>query len=165
MTEVLALAARTAFTYGALLLLARICSKQFVSETSTFDFILILILGDLVDNIILGEVTFAQFFAAAGSLAFMELLLAGLSFKFATLKKLLDGTAVVLLANNKPVRAALRKELLSLTELEALLRLKGIERSRWKEIKSAQLETTGEVSALKLDEFRAVKKSEKHLLE
>ena len=56
-------------------ILVRLSGKRTVREGTSFDFVLALVLGDLVDDAVWSEVPMAQFVAAAGALVFMKLAL------------------------------------------------------------------------------------------
>jgi uncharacterized membrane protein YcaP (DUF421 family) len=59
---------RAAFAYVFLLVMIRLSGKQTVAHGSTVDFVLALVFGDLVDDLVWAEVAAAQFVAAAGTL-------------------------------------------------------------------------------------------------
>jgi uncharacterized membrane protein YcaP (DUF421 family) len=67
--------ARAVLAYAFLLVMVRLSGKRIVAHGSTIDFVLALVFGDLVDDLIWAEVAAAQFVVAAGSL----FLCAGLS--------------------------------------------------------------------------------------
>jgi uncharacterized membrane protein YcaP (DUF421 family) len=69
------IAIRALATYGFLLILIRLSGKRAVREGTTFDFVLALVLGDLIDDAIWSEVPMAQFVAAAGTLVTLKLVL------------------------------------------------------------------------------------------
>jgi hypothetical protein len=69
----LRIAVRALAVYLFLLVLLRISGKQTVRQSTGFDFLLVLIMGDLVDDAIWGEVPLSQFVTAAGTLALAKL--------------------------------------------------------------------------------------------
>ena len=62
----LRIAMRALFAYVLLLVLVRISGKRTVTQGSPFDLAVALILGELVDNLLMAQVTAAQFTVAAG---------------------------------------------------------------------------------------------------
>jgi uncharacterized membrane protein YcaP (DUF421 family) len=72
----LRIAVRAVFAYAFLLTMMRLSGKQTVAHGTTIDFVLALIFGDLVDDLLWAEVSGAQFVAAAGTLFVMRLLAA-----------------------------------------------------------------------------------------
>jgi uncharacterized membrane protein YcaP (DUF421 family) len=61
--------------YLFLLLLLRIAGKRTIKQGSPFDFVLALIIGDLVDDAIWAEVAISQFVVAAATLLLMKLVM------------------------------------------------------------------------------------------
>jgi uncharacterized membrane protein YcaP (DUF421 family) len=67
------IAVRCLVAYVFLLVVTRLAGKRFVRHTHTFDFVLALIVGDLVDDALWSEVSVAEFVVAAATLVFMKL--------------------------------------------------------------------------------------------
>lgn len=67
----IAIRALTAFVF--LLLLLRLSGKRTVHEGTTFDFVLALVIGDLVDDAIWREVPMVQFVVAAVTIVLTKL--------------------------------------------------------------------------------------------
>ena len=67
----IAVRALTAFFF--LLALLRLSGKRTIRHGSAFDFVLALIVGDLVDDAIWGEVPLSQFFVAAATLLLVKI--------------------------------------------------------------------------------------------
>ncbi|HEX7778038.1 MAG TPA: hypothetical protein VF424_02300 [Vicinamibacterales bacterium] len=72
--ELASIATRALASYLFLLALLRLAGNRFVRQGTTFDFVLALILGDLIDDAIWSEVPMAQFVVAAGTLLLLKLL-------------------------------------------------------------------------------------------
>jgi uncharacterized membrane protein YcaP (DUF421 family) len=66
---------RALLAYLILLFLLRVAGKRTVKQGSPFDFVLALIVGDLIDDAIWAEVPIAQFVVAAATLLLMKLLM------------------------------------------------------------------------------------------
>jgi uncharacterized membrane protein YcaP (DUF421 family) len=64
----LRIAVRAAFVFVFLLAMVRISGKHTVNQGTPFDFVLALIVGDLVDDLVWAEVSASTFVAAAGTL-------------------------------------------------------------------------------------------------
>jgi uncharacterized membrane protein YcaP (DUF421 family) len=64
----LRIAVRAVFAYAFLLVMVRLSGKQAVTHGTTVDFVLALVFGDLVDDLVWAEVAATQFVAAAGTL-------------------------------------------------------------------------------------------------
>jgi uncharacterized membrane protein YcaP (DUF421 family) len=63
--DLLAIVARVTFSYFLLLVLVRLSGKRTIREGSAFDFTVAVIVGDLVDDVIWGEVRAVTFAVAA----------------------------------------------------------------------------------------------------
>jgi uncharacterized membrane protein YcaP (DUF421 family) len=71
------IAVRVAFAYAFLLAMVRLSGKQAVGHGRTMDFVLALAMGDMVDNLLWGEVAASQFVVATGTL-FISRVLTGM---------------------------------------------------------------------------------------
>jgi uncharacterized membrane protein YcaP (DUF421 family) len=69
----LRIAVRCLITYFFLLIVMRLAGKRVLRHAHPFDFVLALILGDLVDDAVWAEVPVAQFVVATATLVFMKL--------------------------------------------------------------------------------------------
>ena len=63
---------RVVFVYVALLVFIRLTGKTTVKHSSPFDFVVALILGDLIDDAIWAEVNTSVFLVATGTLFFVH---------------------------------------------------------------------------------------------
>jgi uncharacterized membrane protein YcaP (DUF421 family) len=70
------IAVRAAFAYVFLLAMVRLSGKQAVGHGRTMDFVLALAMGDMVDNLLWGEVAASQFVVATGTLFISRVLTA-----------------------------------------------------------------------------------------
>ena len=141
---------RTAVVFVLIFGLTRLLPRRELSSLEPFDLILVIVIGDLVqqgitqsDNSVTGVVI------VLATLATLIMLLSYLSFRFRPLRPFLDGRPVLLVENGKPLLANLRSERIALEELEAAARLAGhasLERIRW-----AILETSGQISFVESD--------------
>lgn len=64
--DLLPIAARVLFAYVMLLVLVRVSGKRVISHATPFDFTVALILGDMVDDLLWGEVDASVFVVAVG---------------------------------------------------------------------------------------------------
>jgi uncharacterized membrane protein YcaP (DUF421 family) len=144
--DLLAIAVRALVAYAFLLALVRASGKRSVSHTSPFDFVMALVLGDLFDDLLGAEIGLAQFAVAAGTLVVVETATATAQARSGWLHTWVTGEPVVLLRDGEPVRDALRRERVKEDDLEAHLRLHGMERARWEDVRTARLEPGGAVS-------------------
>lgn len=106
-------------------------------------FVLAIIIGDLVDDAMLATVPFAQFVVAAGTLTVLQLIIAIGAFYDLRLWRIVEGEPPIVLQNGAPQRRATRHERINRKELASLLRLRGITPAQWSEIKRARIEEGG----------------------
>lgn len=144
--DLLHVAVRAAFGYVALLALLRATGKRTVAQGTPFDFVLALILGDMVDDLLWGEVPAAAFVVAVSTLALVHTLVSWLTYVSPFFERVVTGAPTLLLAGGEAVEKGLRSERVSMRELEELLRLWGVPRERWSEGEAALLEDDGAAS-------------------
>jgi uncharacterized membrane protein YcaP (DUF421 family) len=156
--ELHAIAIRCLFAYGFLLLVTRLSGKHSVSEATPFDFVMALILGDIIDDVILAEVEVSRFIAAAGTLIFLDVLTTFMTHRSVRMARWLEGLPTVAMIGGVMDRRALKGEQMNEKDLEALLRLDGFGHERYAEIDKAIFETNGELSVLPILDAEEVRK-------
>lgn len=139
----LGIAVRAVVAYLFLLALVRVSGKRLLSEATGIQFVLAIMMGDLVDDAMLATVPFAQLVVAAGTLAILQLGIAILGMLNLRVWKLIEGEPPVVLQNGIPRRDVMRGERMNRKEVASLLRLAGISAARWAEIKRARIEEEG----------------------
>jgi uncharacterized membrane protein YcaP (DUF421 family) len=144
--ELLYTALRASFVYFFLLLVIRILGKREVGNTSAFDLIVALILGEVVDEIIYGDVTILQGVTAITVVGIWHLVNSWASFKSELIDQLTGAPPTVMVENGQIQRKNLAKERLNESELFSELRMMGVENV--KEVKRATLEPNGKISVL-----------------
>lgn len=165
--DIARVAARGVLTYISLLILLRLDGQRSVSRMTPFDFLLALMIGDLLDNIVWMEVSYAQGVVAAGTLVAVHLVDQGLSYTSATFDRLLNGRPTLLLNDGQPVRNNLARERITPQEMETLIRCAArIEPpDADDEIEQAQLELNGHVSLRRRPDARPAQKRDRSQLE
>lgn len=109
------------------------------------DVILLVILGDLVQNgITQSDDSVTGIYLAAGTIGFLAMSTAFLTYKWRRLKNVVEGEPVILVDNGEPVEKNLRNERLSLDDLMEQARGQQIESLG--QIKWAVLERSGSIS-------------------
>jgi uncharacterized membrane protein YcaP (DUF421 family) len=144
--ELLLTAARAFAVFVLMMVVIRALGKRTVGNFSAFDLIVALMLGEVVDEIIYGDVAFLQgtvAIVAISALAYVDSVLTARSRR---MQRLLEGTPTVLMRHGEFQRDAMRAERLHELDLLAMLRLQGVRDQR--EVALAVLETDGEVSVL-----------------
>ena len=144
--ELVFTALRASFVYFFLLLVVRVLGKREIGNTSAFDLIVALILGEVVDEIIYGDVSMLQGVVAIVVVAIWHLVNSWASFKSQTIDRLTGAPPTVMVKNGEIQRKNLAKERLNEEELFSELRLMGVEKIE--EVKQATLEPSGTISVL-----------------
>lgn len=129
------------FVFG----ITRIVGRRELSTLEPFDVIMLVVIGDLVQQGVTqsdNSVTGIEIVLAVVTL--MTALFAYLNFRFPRLRPLMEGRPVVLVENGSVIEANLRRERLTVVEVEAEARLQQI--SSLDEVRWAVLETNGRIS-------------------
>jgi uncharacterized membrane protein YcaP (DUF421 family) len=147
MEELLWTAVRSAALYVIMLIVIRFMGKRTVGNFSAFDLLVALMLGEVVDEIIYGDVSFLQGIVSISVIAISKYFTSYLSFKNNTINKLVDGIPCILMRNGEMVEKGLRHELMNKREVIAALRLQGV--SDMREVKLAIMEVDGVISVIK----------------
>ncbi|HXG65363.1 MAG TPA: YetF domain-containing protein [Blastocatellia bacterium] len=158
--EIYRIVLRVLFAYIFLHALLRLSGKRTVAEGRSFDFVVALILGDMIDDMIWAEVPASQFVVGAGTLVLAQVALSLGSYASQTFAGLVEGKPAMIVRDGTLMRGAMRAERLNEKDVEALLRHKGLQRSRWREVKTAWLEDNGEPSVLKKEWAEPAQKRE-----
>jgi uncharacterized membrane protein YcaP (DUF421 family) len=140
---------RALLTFIFLLVIIRISGKRTVSEGNTFDFVLALILGDVIDDALWAEVPMSQFFVAAGVLVLMDTLANVVTFRSAFMYRVINGSPSKIMANGSTRKKLLRREQMSRKELLTDLRLEGIEEEDIDQVYAAFVEPDGLTSIIR----------------
>jgi uncharacterized membrane protein YcaP (DUF421 family) len=126
-------------------LLTRIVGRRELSSLEPFDLILLVMLGDLVQQgITQSDFSVVGLMLAAGTIAVMTVVISYLGFRFRRLRPILDGEPIVVVQDGKAISQNLRRERVTEEELMSQARLQGIE--NMDQIKWAVLEKTGAIS-------------------
>ena len=136
---------RATVAFFFVFLLTRIVGRRELSSLEPFDLILLVMLGDLVQQgITQSDFSVTGLMLAAGTIALLVVLVSYVGFKFRRLRPILDGEPIVIVQHGEAIEANLRRERVTEEELMSQARLQGIE--HMSQIKWAVLERTGEIS-------------------
>ena len=145
--ELLLTAARAFAVYVLMLVVIRALGKRTVGNFSAFDLLVALMLGEIVDEIIYGDVRFDQGTIAIVTLAALTYADSWMAFKSRFLQQWLEGTPTVVIRDGEYDRDGMRRERMSEQDVLAMLRHQGVQDMR--EVHLAVVETDGEVSVLR----------------
>lgn len=144
--NLMAIGVRTAAAYFFLLLLVRLSGKRTVLQGTPFDFVVALILGDMIDDMLWAEVPASEFVVATTSLFLAHLVCSWIALHHPRVRHWLEGVATPIVAAGAFLQSGQKRERLRRRNVCALLRLRGVRDVR--EVASADLELTGDLSAL-----------------
>lgn len=136
---------RASIVYFILLVMIRASGKRTMGQFTPFDMLLVVLLGNAVQNALLGEDT-----SVGGGLLLAATLIAlnwvvGLvSARSPRVEALIEGSPVLLARDGKVYRDVLRRELISRADFDKALREAGC--TEVDEIRSAVLETNGHIT-------------------
>lgn len=137
---------RAVAIYGFLLVIFRVTGKRSLAQITTFDFVLLLIIGEATQQALLGEdFSVVNAFVVIGTLMFLELGLTLAKSWWPALDPVLDSMPLVIVENGRLLEDRLTHERISLEDiLHAARERHGVE--RLDQIKYAVLEQSGGIS-------------------
>lgn len=141
---------RAAIAFFFVFLVTRVVGRRELNGMEPFDLILLVMMGDLVQQgVTQNDFSVTGLMLAGGTVALMTVFVSYLSFRVRRLRPFIDGEPVIVVQDGKPVEGNLRRERITNGEVMAAARLQQIE--RMDEIKWAVLETNGQLSFIKND--------------
>ena len=144
--ELMLTAARAFAVYALMLVVIRALGKRTVGNFAAFDLLVALMLGEVVDEIIYGDVSFLQGTVAIFVIAGAQSANAWLSWWDHGWDKILEGTPTVVMRNGALDEAGMRSERMNGKDVVAHLRSQGIRDLR--EVELALVEDDGSISVL-----------------
>src|ERR687891_344292 len=156
--ELMLTAARAAAVYVFMLIVIRVLGKRTVGNFSAFDLLVALMLGEVVDEIIYGDVRFIQgatVIVALGAVTYAESLL---SYWDHGMEAILEGKPTIIVKNGEFNREGMRRERMNEKDVLGTLRMQGIRDMR--EVEYAVVEHDGTVSAVPYDWAQPVIKAD-----
>ena len=141
---------RALFIFGFLWFITRVAGRSTLGELSTFQLLLYVTMGDLVQQ----AVTQQDYSVTSAVLAVsvFALLTVGISWantRFRSVRPLTHGTPVVIVDHGEPIMNTLRRERVSIDDLMSAAREQGLQ--RFSDIRVAVLETNGRISFFAAD--------------
>ncbi|HLV43621.1 MAG TPA: YetF domain-containing protein [Aggregatilineales bacterium] len=137
---------RSVAVYVVLLVIFRVAGKRALSEITTFDFVLLLIIGNVIEPGITGD----DYSVTNGLLIIITLVVVDIGMSLIKQKsrgfaKLVDGVPLVIVEDGQPIEERMRKARLDVSDiLTSARQSQGLE--RMDQIKYAILERSGGIS-------------------
>ncbi len=142
---------RATVTFFFLLLVTRGMGKKELSQLSAFELILLITMGDLVQQGVTQEdQSLTGAFTAIATIAVLIVVLSAIQFRWPRTRNAIRGIPVVVLRNGRPLDEAMRLERLKLDEIHEAARQQGI--GDLAEVRVAILEPDGKLSFLQAND-------------
>jgi uncharacterized membrane protein YcaP (DUF421 family) len=136
---------RATVVFFFIFLVTRIVGRRELSNMEPFDLIMLVVIGDLVqqgvtqsDNSVTGAAI------VISTIALLSVFVAWVAFRFRRVRLVTDGEPIILVRDGEPIERNLRRERVTVEEVEEEARMQqieSIEGIRW-----AVLETDGQIS-------------------
>jgi len=134
------------FTF--LYVLMRVIGRRELSTLEPFDLILLIILGDAVQQgLTQDDYSLTGAVLAVGTIAVLQVGVSYFNFRFPRFRPWIDGEPVVIVQDGKPIDRNMRRERLSLRDVAEAARGQGI--ASLDEVAWAVMETSGSISFIK----------------
>ena len=139
---------RAAVIFVFVYLLTRLLGRRELNSLEPFDLILLIVLGDLVQQgVTQNDSSLTGAILAISTIGLLTVALSYLSFKFKRLHPVLNGEPIVLVEDGKVIEDNLKRQRLTREEIGAEARLEGI--AAIDDVRWAILETNGRISFVK----------------
>lgn len=139
---------RAVVVYGVLLLIFRIAGKRSLSQITTFDFVLLLIIAEAIQQALIDtDNSMTNSFLLVLTLFAIDIGLSFLKRSSPMLEKLIDDVPLIIVADGKPIHERMSKARVDEEDVLTAARLsQGLE--RMDQIKYAVLEQSGGISVI-----------------
>ncbi len=136
---------RAVFVYALILLVTRVVGRRELGEMEPFDFILLVVIGDLVQQgVTQSDESLTGTTIVIATLSVLTVTTSYLGFRFRRLRPLLEGDPIVLIADGEVRERALRRQRITDDELAAEARQQSI--GSLDDVRFAILESSGKIS-------------------
>lgn len=139
---------RAVILYIVLLVIFRIAGKRSFSQITTFDFVLLLIIGESIQQALLGEdFSLINAVLAVGTLVMLDILISLVKQRSPALDQVLESAPLILVENGKLIEDRMQRERVGKDDiLEKARELQGLE--RLEDIQYAVLERSGGITII-----------------
>ena len=138
---------RTTVAFAAIFLATRVVGRRELAGLEPFDVIMLVVLGDLVQQgVTQSDYSVTGAIVVIATLTALTALVAWLGFRFRRLRPVLEGTPLVLVEDGRPIERNLRRERITIGEVEAEARLQQV--ASLADVRWAVLETNGRISVI-----------------
>ena len=151
---------RALFIYSVLMVLFRLTGKRSLGQITTFDFVLLLIISEAIQNGMVGtSYSITNALVLVVTLVTVDVALSLVKRRSRRLEQFLDGTPIVIVENGHPLRDRMDKERVDESDVLSAARQEGLE--RMSQIKYAVLERNGQISIIPREDATSAPASER----
>lgn len=138
---------RSAVIYFFLLIAFRVTGKRQVGQLTPFDLVVILIISNVVQNAIIGnDNSLGGGLLGAATILLLNFIVAEATYRFKVTRRILEGEPTILVHNGKILKDNLKRERITVEDLEAACRKNGV--AKLGKIRYAVLEENGQISVI-----------------
>jgi len=139
---------RAAFAYVFIVFVMRVMGRRELSSLSAADLVLVVVLGDLVQNgVTQSDMSMTGVTIAISTFVLLTVASSYLSFKSARVRKVVQGEPLIIVQDGEPIQRNLRSERLTLEDV--MTEARGNDIAAVDEIKWAVLEAGGKITFVK----------------
>jgi uncharacterized membrane protein YcaP (DUF421 family) len=133
--------------FPLVVILVRIVNRRELSSMEPFDVVLLVVIGDLLQQgITQNDYSVVGAAIVVTTITLMSLATAYLNWRFTRVRTTLEGEPIILLQHGRPLEHNLRRQRITVDELQAYARQQGI--ASLERVAYAVLETNGRISFL-----------------
>ncbi|MGE5618503.1 MAG: DUF421 domain-containing protein [Sphingomonadaceae bacterium] len=156
MEELAGIAVRASVIYLYVLATLRFAGKRTLGDLEPWDFLVVLILSDMFDDVLWGETPLTKAITGMTTVLLLHILVSYASFKSGRLWRLFGSGPTPIVRERSIVEEGLRRERMGVDTVRSQLRLRGVE--RLEAVREAMLEPSGDLSVLSRDEAKPAEK-------
>jgi uncharacterized membrane protein YcaP (DUF421 family) len=139
---------RAALLFIFVWVVTRAVGRRELSTLEPFDLILLVVLGDLIQQgVTQNDLSVTGAMLAGGTIALMTIAFSWLNFRSPRVGDVLEGDPVIVVERGNPVERNLRRNRITVEEVAAQARLQQI--ARIEDVEWAVLETSGQISFIR----------------
>ena len=136
---------RATIAFFFVLFLTRVVGRRELSSLEPFDLILLVMIGDLVQQgVTQNDFSITGLMLVGETIGLLTVLVSYTSFKLPFMRPVLHGEPVIVVEDGKPIERNLARNRINLDELRAAARQEGI--ASIQDVRWAVLETSGQIS-------------------
>jgi uncharacterized membrane protein YcaP (DUF421 family) len=142
------IALRAVVVFFFIYLVTRLIGRRELSSLEPFDLILLIVLGDTVQQgLTQDDYSLTGAVLAIGTIAVLQVFVSWLGYRFPRTRPVLEGQPIIIVQDGEVIEDNIKRERLDPEEIAEAARLQGI--AHLADVKWAVLETTGTISFIK----------------